>query len=609
MISSFLATALLGAALSPPLAVPCPTTTLPVPLDRWRLEVFNNRSLTGSPVEARYDAVGSGGFAFDWGSGRGSECTGVDNFGIRFQRRIQLGQGGEYTFTATTDDGVRLLVDGRVVIDQWVDQSVRPIQGKMVLGAGEHDLRMEYYENGGLASAALRWGRTGDGGGACPTSPLAVPSDRWKLEVFNNRSLTGGTVEERYDAVGTGGFAFDWVSGRASACTGVDNFAVRFTRRIEIGAGGEYTFTPTTDDGVRLWVDGSLVIDAWVDQAATPRPGKVVLGAGAHDLRMEYYENAGLASAAIRWERTGGGGGGCPNAPLATPADRWKLEIFGNANLTEPSVEKRYEAAGPGGFDFDWGSQGPSVCAGADHFGIRFTRSFQIATSGVYRFTSRTDDGVRVWVDNRLVIDQWRDQSPTSHMGQIDLTAGAHGLRMDYYERQGGALASLKWEPVTTPGPGTGPGWDERLTTLGVFVKEAVVSPGTGYWKLVRARFESDGEVLPPPGGGSESRGTHYIYYRALDPNGTPIQGQRVFTAWPTSGPTNQVQHFTKGGGLDDYWGVFPMSGGWCPFYPQGGRGPFGAYVGDAPSDEVWGMGMPCNRHVSFRLTWQWTVR
>jgi len=89
MISSFLATALLGAAPSPALAVPCPTTTLPVPLDRWRLEVFNNRSLTGSPVEARYDAGGSGGFAFDWGSGRGSECTGVDNFGICFQRRNQ----------------------------------------------------------------------------------------------------------------------------------------------------------------------------------------------------------------------------------------------------------------------------------------------------------------------------------------------------------------------------------------------------------------------------------------------------------------------------------------------------------------------------------------
>ncbi len=74
---------------------------------------------------------------------------------------------------------------------------------------------------------------------------------------------------------------------------------------------------------------------------------------------------------------------------------------------------------------------------------------------------------------------------------------------MDYYERQGGALASLKWEPVTTPGPGTGPGWDELLTTLGVFVKAAVVSPGTGYWKLARARFESDGEVLRREGEGN----------------------------------------------------------------------------------------------------------
>lgn len=49
------------------------------------------------------------------------------------------------------------------------------------------------------------------------------------------------------------------------------------------------------------------------------------------------------------------------------------------------------------------------------------------------------------------------------------------------------------------------------------------------------------------------------------------------------------------------------MAGGWCPFYPDGPRGPYAARMGEGASDEVRGMGMPCNRHVSYRFVWKWT--
>jgi hypothetical protein len=151
--------------------------------------------------------------------------------------------------------------------------------------------------------------------------------------------------------------------------------------------------------------------------------------------------------------------------------------------------------------------------------------------------------------------------------------------------------------------------WDSRLTTLGVRLVQASVPSGTAYWKLVRAAFESDGEILPQPGGGSESRGTRNIYYKALGANGAPLENRKAAAAWPTGSPTNSVPVFTKGP-LDNYWADFPLSGGnWCPYYPEGPRGPYGAYMADAPSDKVWGFGLPCNRHVSFRLTWQWTVK
>lgn len=142
----------------------------------------------------------------------------------------------------------------------------------------------------------------------CPTATLAVPSDRWRLEIWNNRTFTGNPVERRYDAVGTGGFSFNWGSGRASNCTGNDNFAIRFTRTANFATTGNYTFTTTTDDGVRLYIDGVLVLDHWVDQAPTTYSVVRSLTAGSHTIRVDYYENAGGASAVVSW--TGGGGGG-----------------------------------------------------------------------------------------------------------------------------------------------------------------------------------------------------------------------------------------------------------------------------------------------------------
>jgi PKD repeat protein len=147
-----------------------------------------------------------------------------------------------------------------------------------------------------------------------------------------------------------------------------------------------------------------------------------------------------------------GAGGSCPNDSLATPTDRWKLEIWNNKGFVGPTVEQRYDAAGAGGFTFNWGSGRPSNCVGNDNYAVRFSRKAYFATSGSYSFSARTDDGVRLFVDGTNVIDDWRDMPPTDHTATVSLSAGWHDLRMDYYENAGGAVATLSWT-----GGGTSP--------------------------------------------------------------------------------------------------------------------------------------------------------
>ena len=66
-------------------------------------------------------------------------------------------------------------------------------------------------------------------------------------------------------------------------------------------AAGSYVFTARADDGIRVYVDGVLAIDEWIDQAATTYQATRTLSAGAHTIVVEYYERAGLAVAQVSW--------------------------------------------------------------------------------------------------------------------------------------------------------------------------------------------------------------------------------------------------------------------------------------------------------------------
>jgi len=139
--------------------------------------------------------------------------------------------------------------------------------------------------------------------------PLAAPdgchasvtSDRWRGEYFANRTLSGTPVMVRDD--GNASLDFDWGAGSpGSSCgLGTDDFSARWTRTLSF-ASGTHRFTLTSDDGVRLYVDGALKLDKWVDQAPTTYSVDVALAAGNHTLRMEYYENVGSALAKLSWQ-------------------------------------------------------------------------------------------------------------------------------------------------------------------------------------------------------------------------------------------------------------------------------------------------------------------
>jgi hypothetical protein len=125
---------------------------------------------------------------------------------------------------------------------------------------------------------------------------LVIQEQGLSATYFDNADLTGPKLT-RVDP----GVNFDWGAGTPGPAIGPDTFSVRWTGKVIADRAETYTFITTSDDGVRLWVDGTLVVDAWTDHSKRDDSGQIALTAGAHDLRMEFYDNGYDAIAQLHW--------------------------------------------------------------------------------------------------------------------------------------------------------------------------------------------------------------------------------------------------------------------------------------------------------------------
>ncbi len=120
----------------------------------WTALYYNNKDLSGTPVDTRLDSK----IYFDWGAGSPSGAVNSDNFSALWTS-VNTFEAGTYRFVATADDGVRVYVDGALIIDNWKVQPVAETSGEIALAAGSHTVQVRYFEEGGLSSIYVRWAK------------------------------------------------------------------------------------------------------------------------------------------------------------------------------------------------------------------------------------------------------------------------------------------------------------------------------------------------------------------------------------------------------------------------------------------------------------------
>lgn len=406
-------TATAGVPTATPTASPSPT-----PMAGWDAEYFANPDIRGAPLMTRVDPQ----VDFDWGADAPALSLPADQFSVRWVTR-QAFEEGSYRFAARADDGVRVFVDQVLVIDGWSGLMDQVLQANVELAAGVHLVRVEYREDYGQAHVTVEWQK----GGLYPD---------WRGAYYANAYLSGVPTLERNDA----DIHFAWGTNAPAQGLPADGFSVRWTREVQVDRGA-YRFIASGDDGVRVWADGILVIDAWTEGTGQKQDGYLWLQQGTHPLRVEYYEAYDRASVDFWWERL-------------ESFFYWESAYYANPDLSGNPVLVRDDPA----IDFDWETYGPGPGLPADGFSVRWERVVYLER-GTYRFWARANDGVRVSVDGRQVIWAWQDGGSDLVEGQTTLEEGRHRLIVEYYDRTGPAHISFGWAlaatatPTMTPSP------------------------------------------------------------------------------------------------------------------------------------------------------------
>lgn len=207
------------------------------------------------------------------------------------------------------------------------------------------------------------------------TPPTGGSGTGLRAEYFNNISLTGSPALVRTDAqVNT-----DWGTGGPGSPIGTDNFSVRWTGQVEAPTSGSYTFTTTSDDGVRLWVNNQQLVNNWTDHGSTDNSGTITLNAGQkYSITTEFYERGGGAVARLQWAypgqtrqaipqtrlypATGTSPTATPVLPTATPVPPTATPGSTSTTITfEGATNATYTSYTEGGFIFTEGRGGEAL--------------------------------------------------------------------------------------------------------------------------------------------------------------------------------------------------------------------------------------------------------
>jgi hypothetical protein len=451
------------------------------------LGVYFSRPDLTAPVVARVDER----VDFDWSNGSPHAAIGSDGWSARWTGQLVPPAAGLYTFYTQSDDGVRLWVNGQQLVNNWTLHAVTENSGVVQMQAGVPvDVRLEFFESGAQAVCKLWWSGPGIGkqpvpaavlrpsmtgsavGGVAAPAVVALADGVRQVSSAGN-GLGGAAGNDQggfWNQMRSGNFQF---ALRVRSLTGGVVPGVAVMLREGLGAADRFAALQLGSDGslsvrsrpvfggavVSSAVPGVLVPpDAWL--LLERRGDRLAVAMSPDDVNytaVGTVEIQGLPQLAYVGAWVHGGAGTAPGVALVGDLEMANLETSGLTGEYFSGVGLgvlKFSRVDPG-LDFNWGLGSADPRLSMDQFSARWTGRVKTEAAGLYGFSVQSDDGVRLWVNGQLLVNNWSDHALTENTGTISLPAGTWvSVRLEYYERAGSATARLLWTP---------PGQSKRL--------------------------------------------------------------------------------------------------------------------------------------------------
>ncbi|MEZ4771025.1 MAG: PKD domain-containing protein [Caldilineales bacterium] len=240
-------------ATPPPL--PTPTATPLQTFNGWRGEYFANADLQGQPVVVQDDPQ----INFNWGAGSPAPGVPPNDYSVRWTRDQAFEQGA-YRFTVNVEGGVRLWLDGQLLIDSWRDQGLRLEQADSgSLSRGAHPVRVEYRKRSGNGLIAVSWQLIPE---EPPVAVISGPTtgqagQRLQFSAANSVPPPGGRIT-----------SYEWRFGDGSTASGV-----QVDKVYDQPASYEVLLVVTGDNGLAGTATQQVTI------APAPQPPQAVITA------------------------------------------------------------------------------------------------------------------------------------------------------------------------------------------------------------------------------------------------------------------------------------------------------------------------------------------
>lgn len=387
----------------------------------------------------------------------------ADRFSVRWSGQVQPRYSGRYTFHTKADDGVKLWINDSLIVDDWESHAATEKSGAIDLVAGQrYSIKVEYFEYDGTASVQLAWSSNCQAREVVPPSQLYPPAATCGVPSLGTGT---GIVGEYFDDANLGAVrvtrldpmvSFSWPAGISPhPSISPTSFSVRWTGQVQATYSDWTTFYVTSDDGVRLFADDVPIIDNWIAHRPTQDSATVRTVAGqSYNLRLEYFQQDGDGQVDLAWGSVCQPRETIPQRQLSPtyvgmvcsdPAQGLGIGLRGdyyrNQTLTGAVVTHPAEAV-----NFDWGDGAPDAAIGADDFSARWTGQIMARHTGATTFRTLSDDGVRLWVDGQLVVDNWGDHQVVEDAGAVKLVAGhLYDIKLEFRDNLEKAVIKLLW--------------------------------------------------------------------------------------------------------------------------------------------------------------------